>query len=180
MRKQFLFILSLVFITASWADDSTPDMDNFNHAINLAGISYAQSLNNLEISIEVNKALAAIPVMQRSGVLNPQITAADIKLLPVTLSVSLVGMFYTAGILQQIFTQNKGLNGIHIIGYVLAANQFGVMNKMPCYAFDFNRDTYNKINWETFTAPNLITMSKNFYFTPWCKAIMHQETGQPT
>lgn len=173
--KIFFYIILIFTICPymSYANSPSLNPQDLDQALALTGIAYKQAGQNLEVTIEKNRALNAIPAMQQAGTVNPALTLTDINLLPVSLAASVVGMQFTTWIINYIYKTNTSIDNLHVQVYLSSADENNT--KQLCYSFDFNRSMYDKINWRNFTSVNLANDSSNFTISDWC---MNKETAE--
>lgn len=146
---------------------SGQDLQGLDQSFAFAGVTYKQTGQNLDITVEQNKALNAIPVLQKTGAVNPSLTPMDVSLLPISLSASVVGMQFTTWIINSLYKTNNALDNLHVQVYLSSATD---NVKQLCYSFDMNRGIYNRINWNNVNAVNLVTESANYVISDWCTA----------
>ncbi len=164
LKIGFFSLLCLLNVAAA---SDVMNQDELNQSIGLAGISYKKVGTTLEITIEKDKALNAIPAMQKAGAMNPTLTQTDIQLLPISLSASVVGMQFTTWLTHYFYKSDNTLENLQVQVY-LSLDEKGKQIRALCYSFDIDRATYNKMDWTHATATNLITESKNFTYSAWC------------
>lgn len=154
--------------------DQTQDQDNFVQAIAALGVTYSLSGDELDIVVDQQQAIDAIPSMQKIGVINPDITQTEIDLMPVTHSLADIGLAATTNILSYIF-QNSYIYQLHVDTFLSYTDDYGHYVKVPCYSFDFDRDLYNRIDWNNFSGDNLIRIAPNIDFSSWCVDKLNEE-----
>ena len=56
--------------------------------------------------------------------------------------------------------------------YILAPDLYGNPGKEYCYSFDFDRELYQRINWERFQAENIKHIAPNFTTSEACQNLI--------
>lgn len=161
-------MLLLLLSFQAYANNTALNQQELDKAIAVAGITYKQMGNTLTVMIEQSKALNAIPVLQKTGMVNPELTQADIHLLPVSLSASVVGIEFTAWIINAIYQNNTLIDPLHVAVFLSPGNSANHQSPVLCYTFEFNRDIYSRINWKNITATTLPNESLRFTLSDWC------------
>lgn len=132
------------------------------------GITYDYKNNTLDILIDETKAKATIPLLQEQGILPKDITSSDIEQMPVTAAVEAVGMSFTVVLVHNIFKENPTLEKIHVDAYFMPSDAGIFTRRKPCFSFDFDRATYNKIDWNNVTTKDFMLQTTNFALQQWC------------
>lgn len=146
---------------------------DFVSAAKQMGVTFALKGDQLEINTDQKLALAAIPGLQTLGVVNPKITAADIKRFPLTLSGG-IGILIATGVVPYIYKTTQA-DKIHVSLYLDRPDQKGKMSHQLILSFDFTRSLYEKENWDKFPAKRFMEIAPNFKFDPWYDAELKKE-----
>lgn len=135
------------------------------------GITTQLTGNNLAIVIDPKKLLKSVPKLQKTGHLDPLLTKAEVNfyqpLLVTTLSIR-----YVVNIIKNMYMTQQNLDEIHVNADILTTDQYGNNAKSFCYAFDFDRKLYQKINWEKFQAENINEIAPHFKMSDTCQNLM--------
>lgn len=170
--KRLIIILILVTLSLnafaindSAFSSNTLDANKFKNVIGGMGTSYTIDGNNVNIIINKDQALAAIPVLQKTGEINPDITQDQLTSNS-TKYAGFAGLFATAGIVPYIY-KNSNLDVLNFNGYLMEADDYGNTHKKPLFSFSFDRKLFNKINWENFKAASLEKVAYSFKLSNW-------------
>lgn len=171
--KKFALIFCCLLFPLTLLANSQSGMDSiynytqeeFNSSLMVMGVSYKQEKDQVEILIDEQKALKAIPAMQAMGAMNPDISQTDINLNE-ELYTGEIGAFNAPAIIAYIYKKTNANNLLFKI-YLIAADDYGNNQKHLIYSFNFFRSLYNKINWDNFGPENLIKVAPNFKTSSW-------------
>ena len=137
------------------------------------GVTYDIVGDELTIFTDQDTVLASIPTLQSIGAINPAANQAVINAHPVTYS-GVTAMFFAALILPNIY-QHSSINQIHVTLNLTGPDMFGVVGKHTIMYFDFDRNLFEKINWDKFQPQNLIKVAPNFKLDKWYEAQLNAE-----
>ena len=84
---------------------------------------------------------------------------------------ALVSIPYVSKLIQNIYSSDVKNNQIHVSSYLLTKDLYGNKTKVLCYSFHFSRQLYQKINWKTFQANNIIKIAPDFKASNGCEDI---------
>ncbi len=164
-------LLSLNCVNAAEAvGEKVVDQKVFTQNLAASGITFEQKNNKLIVNVDQSKALSIIPRLQTLGLLNKSITAKVITDKPISTTFK-VGILFTTAIIDNEYRINKKIDKIQVNGYFIGADQ----KKEPCYAFEFSRDLYNKLDWNTLTDRDFVKAAPNFVLSEWCHAKLSAE-----
>ena len=138
------------------------------------GITFKQSGNNIDITIDEQKTLNAFPILESQGIVSKQDVEASIKA-PLSVSVVLVGVSSSIRILNNFFKNNNSLEKIHINGYVIPLNR---KSKKSCYSFEYDRNAFNKLNLNILTPRHFVNSTIGFVFSDWCTGKFNDEASK--
>src|SRR5690606_1719159 len=139
----FAVFLAFSFLQVALADDSSqniPSNEEFTKELSLMGMSYQKNGNQFDIEINQYKALDAIPLMQKLGGMNADVTQADINQSQVFFS-GMVGLFFTVAILQKEY-MSTDLDAAHFDTYLNYSDDYGNPKKEKIYSFDFDKSLF--------------------------------------
>ena len=130
-----------------------------------------QAQDALDITIDENTAVNALPGLEAQGVI-PKIVPADLARAPLGMSVAVLGVSFTVVIIDSIYTAQADTNKLHVQAFVLP---IGSKQKQLCYSFDYDRDQYKKLDLNKLTPKSFMMGTAGFTFTDWCRANMEKE-----
>jgi len=151
------------------------DRTQLASALTSRGIVYELNDQKLIITIDETKAIETIPELQKKGVLPKDVTQKDIAAKPVTAAVEAVGMNFTFVLVRAAFQNDPSLNQLHVEAFFVPANAGIFSRDKPCFSFDFDRATYDKINWTKINSKDFIDLTTNFAYQQWCTDQLVQE-----
>ncbi len=152
----------------------------FTQAMSYTGATFAtkniQGVTNLDIRIDENKLLAAIPALQQAGLLNPDINQTAINLMPISLS-SVVAQEISLAALMFMYHDSQ-VDQIHVNSYLQMPDDYGHMEDHLMHSFSFDRKLYSRINWQNFQMDKLAKVAPGFKYSRWVLSKVADETGQ--
>ena len=135
------------------------------------GITYQLEGQNLAVFVKTQTLLNSISALQKAVYINLQMnnTQADAyePILAANLSIN-----YVTSIVKAIYLRHDNLDLAHVNVYLFLPDRYGNNQKTFCYAFDFNRALYQKINWANFDANNIKFIAPNFKTSPVCEDLV--------
>jgi hypothetical protein len=168
--QQIIFV-SIFFLfglptNMAWAVNAV--QDSFMKNLAAVGIGYTQTIDKIDITIDENKTVNAIPSLEHAGVI-PTIADVDLKRSPFGMAITVVGVSFTAIILDSLYLKDPKLDKIHVQAYVIPHASH---EKQLCYSFEYDRGLYKKIDLNTLTPKNFMMNTPYFAFSDWCRAHM--------
>lgn len=133
-------------------------------------------VTNLNIRIDENKLLAAIPTLQQAGLMNPDINQTAINLMPISLS-SVLAQEISLATLMFMYP-NSQVDQIHVNSYLRMPDDYGHMEDHLMHSFSFNRKLYNRIDWQNFLPDKLAKIAPGFKYSRWALSKVADEAGQ--
>lgn len=149
---------------------------SYDKLIASAGVTYVLTKPNLDITVDESKALAALPDLEKQGMINGTIPPADVAAMPISISGALIGVSFSAVIIHTEFQNDPSLDKLHVQVYLLPTDSKSDADKQLCYSFDFTRELFNKTNWDTVTPKDIMVNSPNFKFSDWCQSAIDKES----
>lgn len=172
MKKIFItatFVFCTIFVSCYGSGGNQDFYKLPQHQINeflaSSGIFYVAKNDLVEITVDENKAIAAVPNLQSSNIINSEITETFINNYP-EVSAANVGLIMTGSIISYYYANSKA-DLTHFKVYLLQPDDYGNINKKLLISFDFNRNLFNKINWTNFDNAKLAKVALNFKITAW-------------
>lgn len=134
------------------------------------GITHNLSKSDLYVYIDQNKILKNISKLQKKGIIDRNLTNTEISFYETQL-VAMTSIPYITQVIKNLYHSNNKNDQIHIISYLLTTDLYGNNIKLFCYSFNFNRQLYQKINWQNFQANNIVKIAPDFTVSEQCKVI---------
>ncbi|MHB8391720.1 MAG: hypothetical protein ACYDBH_19435 [Acidobacteriaceae bacterium] len=135
-----------------------------------------RGVTTLDIRINETKFLAAIPVLQQIGVLNPDLNQTAINLMPVALSS--IAAETISGLAVMTMYQDPRLDRLQVNSYLQVPDNYGHMKSHLMHSFSFNRKLYSRIDWKNFQTTNLPRVAPGFKYGQWVLNKADAEMGQ--
>jgi hypothetical protein len=132
-----------------------------------------RGVTNLDIRINENKLLAAIPALQQAGLLNPDLNQTAINLMPISLSSVLAQEISLAALMSMY--QDPQVNQIHVTSYLEMPDDYGNMESHLMHSFSFDRKLYRRINWQNFQPDKLAKVAPGFKYSRWALSKVAKE-----
>ncbi len=180
----FLLFSSAIFAIEGKSSDSDPFSATSEGSQKLGAqvlqnysINFTTNENITEINVNEGDILGAIPNMQEAGILSPDITQADMNVAPVTYASTAI-LYLTPLVITQVYS-NPNIKGMEFKTFLNLTDDYGNPIKKQITSFNFNRELYNKINWDSFDAPKLVTLA-HMKFTDWYAAKISEEGVFPS
>lgn len=131
-----------------------------------AGMAFLQDGENLYIAVDQIDLLTSLPFLQKEVLfINRDITHTFACNHPV-LVCACAAQSFSAFIIYHIFKNTK-VNNLHVTTILLTYDYYGKCHKHVIFTFNFNRELYEKINWNKFLPDNIDVVSYGFKFSKW-------------
>ena len=157
----------MVFSLFTQARNSLYNPKTLHQDSGAIGITQAFSNHKLFIMIDQEKLLKNSHKLQKSGILDPNLTKTEINIFQPVLAAS-ISISYVANIVKTSYMTDAKVDKIHVDAYLFSPDLYGHHEKKFCYSFDFNRTLYQKINWEKFQGDNLKQIAPDFKTSQVC------------
>lgn len=147
------------------------EFDNMKANVESAGFTFTQAAGKLDIVIDQAKLFNMIPTLVKADAI-ANVTAADLKAAPMTVTVYAAGVTFTVTIMSGIYARDNNVGNLHVTTYVIPE---GSTEKKECFSYDYSRDQYNKLDLENTTTNDFLTKTPGFTFSDWCKTTLDAE-----
>lgn len=170
IRKALVTLLLIIsFLGGNAVATAGESFAEFAHSMSYTGATFTtkniRGVKNLDIRIDENKLLAAIPRLQQAGLLNPDINQTAINLMPISLSSVLAQEISLAALMSMY--QDPHVNQIRVNSYLQVPDDYGNMESHLMHSFSFNRKLYGRINWQNFQSDKLAKVAPGFKYSQW-------------
>jgi hypothetical protein len=180
-----LFGMTAIFIPPSTyaAGNETPqasqeEVGSIDAGLAAIGSSITHNLNTkparITLTIEQDKFLEAVPRLQAEGILNTDISKLYINEHPFILCLA-QGIQEVTFLVMDTYQKNASVDAVHFEVSVEYADDYGNSTTKPMFSFDFNRELFNKINWNSFKIVNLIKIAPHFHYSIWIQQQIEKE-----
>lgn len=122
----------------------------------------------VEIIVNEDTTLKAVPLLQSQGVLNPDISQTFINAYPHSVCIVFAQMASVMNIMDAY--SNTSIDKADFSIFLEVTNDYGERIKKPVFTFSFDRKTYNRIHWDNFQMSKLPKVGLRFRYTPWATA----------
>lgn len=137
----------------------------FTQNLQQVGISYEIAEANLNITANQQTLLSSIPSLQALGALNLGMQNASISSHPISYA-GAASLHFASLILPFVYKNNSAQN-THVNMYLDSPDDFGHLQKHLIMSFDFNRELFDKVDWNNFPPENLTKIAPNFKLDSW-------------
>lgn len=157
----------MLFAMQAQAGEKPPDLADAINLFSIEGESASANITkascNVTLTLDKDKFLQSIPMLQTAGILNPDMTTTQINRAPN----SIAWVFATLGAgnaTMQLYKLDRSVDQCSFIQYMNDIDDFGHTNKVKMFSYNFSRALSNKINWESFKAEKLPKIASQFKF----------------
>lgn len=123
------------------------------------------ALTRVQVECEQQKIIDNFPLLQKLGMMNPDITQTQINMMPSALS-SVFLEEITATLIHPLY-QSTDAQETSWIGGLIVADAYGHMKSHAVFTFRFTRALDGKVNWDNFNDANLPKIAPGYTLTPW-------------
>jgi hypothetical protein len=155
---------------------TTPDTSDSSNAsfvstLGMAGVTYNQSGQDLDITIDEQKTLDIMPQLEKQAIIE-KVDPAVLANAPLSVSVNMIGISFTVVILNQLYGRSDALDKLHVQGFVVPKDG---SPKQLCYYFDYDREMFKSLDMSSLTPQDFISKTPTFAVTNWCKTNLLKE-----
>lgn len=123
-------------------------------------------------SYDLTNKCQVIYDLNKDKILGAMSDLSKIKLLPAEIEQSMIEKYPMTGVygfatgvatlfIREIFDKNPVINHCQFAAVVEIKNIYGQLESYPLFKFEFDRSTYEKINWDQFEVVNIEKLMKN-------------------
>lgn len=168
MENRLFLAVLLAFCMAS-CDQAWAGHNEFQAGLAVSGVTetvdWGKNPRKIEVLIDQATALQAIPLLQKGGMLNPDLTQTFINVHPNAVTLVLATTM-TALELNDAYT-NSNIDQAEVEGIMLKVDDFGHKQRVPLFSFWFDRSIFSKIDWNNFEPGNIAKVSRHFQYSEW-------------
>ncbi|MDR3538809.1 MAG: hypothetical protein P4L71_20100 [Acetobacteraceae bacterium] len=161
--KFALCLIALLFPSASWADDFLGEASSSMAAIGVTADyqTIKGKGDTVVITIDYEKYLQSIPMLQSMGAINPDITQTTINKTPYHM-VLFATVFFGSAIVPEAYRTHPSADRIHFSEVLNSLDDYGNNESHELESFDFSRQIFQKVNWSHFRGDTLPKIAPNF------------------
>lgn len=146
------------------------DAAELNQNLQQVGVSYELTDTGLNITANQQTLLTSIPSLQALGALNIGMQNASITSHPISYA-GAASLHFASVIIPFVYKNNLAQN-THVNLYLDSPDDFGHLQKHLMMSFDFNRELFDKIDWNNLPPENLAKIAPNFKLDKWYEGKM--------
>lgn len=147
------------------------DFDNMKKNVESAGFTFTQTGDKLAIVIDQAKLFSMIPTLVKADAI-ANVTDADLKSVPLTVTVYAAGVTFTVTIMTGVYARDPSLDKLHVTTYVIPV---GSTDKKECFSYDYTRADYKNLDLDNTTTSDFLNKTPGFTFSDWCKTTLDAE-----
>jgi hypothetical protein len=173
MRLLYIFAIFMLLAFSSLIQAKAPlsNQQSLQQDAATTGISYQFVGQNLVIVVAQKKLQKIIPKLQKSGLIDKNLSLTEIGFYQSLLATT-ISMRFVASLIKNIYLTRHNTDLIHVDTYLLAPDIFGNKGKVLCYSFDFDRKLFQRINWQELQISNWKHIVSNFKASELCKNLV--------
>lgn len=122
------------------------------------------------ILCDQQKVIEAVPLLQKMGMMNPDISQTALNMMPGAIASSF--MMEAASGMVDPYYQSHSADVTAWEGDLVVANNFGHMRRMPIFGFRFNRALDHRVNWGNMNFQRLEKIAPGFHFFPGVSSLL--------
>jgi hypothetical protein len=122
----------------------------------------------VSVTVDRNKVNRDFEKFQALKLLNPDITQTFIATHQNPAALAIATQLAVMAVIVEYRTQKT--DKCSFVAYFLVPDDYGHQQKIPLFAFGFNRALYNRINWDNFDNTNLSKVAHGYKLSSWATA----------
>lgn len=172
MKKILPSIAALLIGCASFVSTASADTVSLKDIV--AGLksfgcamssTKAGALTRVQVQCDQQKVIDNFPVLQKMGMMNPDITQTQINMMPSALAAVFL-QEVTATLIHPLY-QSTPAQETEWSSSLVVADAYGHAKAHTVFTFRFNRAIDARVNWDNFNDANLPKIAPNYVLTPW-------------
>lgn len=176
-------LCAAVSTTFAQSDNSEKPSLSVNQVFGVFGFTTSTSIDHgpcrVTSTLDKQAFLQKVPALQALGMLNPDLTMADINTKPAMLAAAFA-MQMTPVVTKETFENNPSVNICSFVVNLKEANVYGHTVDDNILSYSFDRATFDKINWDQFDATNMPKVAQRFLLNPEMMARVDTEARNPS
>lgn len=117
------------------------------------------------MTLDQRKFLESVPVLQKLGILNSELSQASINLKPMTLSMAFAVQLSPIAT-HNVYQTDASVDQCSFIQLISYTDDYGHTKTDPAYSYKFTRSLDRRINWKQFQSQNMAKVAIGFKFSP--------------
>jgi hypothetical protein len=177
MRNLTMLLISSFLISTSAQAEEKPASSTDYAAVlsmmaELAGGSVDAKTESgqrvISVTVDRNKVNRDFEKFQALKLLNPDITQTFIATHQNPAALAIATQLAVMAVIVEYRTQKT--DKCSFVAYFLVPDDYGHQQKIPLFAFGFDRALYNRINWDNFDNTNLSKVAHGYKLSSWATA----------
>jgi hypothetical protein len=174
---RFLFsIAALLFAASAQAEEKLPSADDYANVLSmmteLVGGAVETKTDSgrrvVSITVDRNKVNRDLEKLQGLKLLNPDISQTFVATHQNPAGIAIATQLAVMAVIVEYRTH--ATDHCAFVAYFLVPDDYGQQQKIPLFAFGFDRALYNKINWTNFDNANLSKVAHQYKMSSWATA----------
>lgn len=137
-------------------------------------VSTSGSLCKVVTDADQAEIVKAVPVLQKLDLLNQDMSKGDLMRAPTKTTFAMALQLAPVQI-KTLYDTNSSVDKCSFVHNIISQDDYGNSKKDVLFSYQFDRSTYNRINWDNFKSQNLVKVSKNFNLNPAVMARVNDE-----
>ena len=164
--KRIILAVAICAITApAWASDWTNILKaqpSFGCTVDSTPVGVVTRVN---VTCDRQKVIEAMPMLQRIGLMNPDLTQTQLNAMPNTVATG----FLLQDVGAMINPMYRGTSAQETAwdAALTVPDDYGHLQRKTVFSFHFTRALNNRIDWNNFEIANLAKVAPHFWFSPW-------------
>lgn len=174
--RPLISIGAILFAVSVQAEDKVPNGDDYAAVLSmmteLVGGSVETKTDSgqrvVSITVDRNKVNRDLEKLQALKLLNPDISQTFVATHQNPAGLAIATQLAVMAVIVEYRTH--ATDKCAFAAYFLVPDDYGQQQKIPLFAFGFDRALYNKINWENFDNSNLSKVARGYKMSSWATA----------
>lgn len=171
-----LLIATFLISTCAQAEENPAKPDDYSAVLSMIADLVGGSVNAktevgqrvVSITVDRNKVNRDFEKLQALKLLNPDISQTFIAMHQNPAGLAIATQLAVMAVVTEYRTQKT--DKCAFVAYFLVPDDYGQQQKIPLFAFGFDRALYNKINWDNFDDSNLSKVAHGYKLSSWATA----------
>ncbi len=169
MKRLLLAIGSLILLALTSFVEANTQLHE--RQMNNGAMTHEFTQQKLFIFVDQSKVVKLIPRLQKSGLIDRNLSKAEIEIYQPLLA-AFVSIPYAVTLIRNYYARHPNTERIYVATYLVGIDLYGNNKaKTFCYSFEFDNDLYKRINWHNFHSINIIKIAPNFNVSDRCRGL---------
>lgn len=171
MKQKKFLVATMIAVWASILGTAQADT-SFNGIVAgakvlgcVARTQTAGTATRVQVECDQQKVIDNFPILQKMGLMNPDITQTQLNMMPSALAAVFLAEF-TASLIHPLY-QSTAAQETMWSGQLVVADAYGNPKAHTVFNFRFTRSIDARVNWPNFNSANLSMIAPGYALTPW-------------